>query len=88
MNYTKPLMIALVAVAAMAPVTAAHAGYVNGYTRSDGTYVQGYQRSAPDSTVTNNYGYRGNTNPYTGQTGSNSYRNSPSSQYYDGNPND
>jgi hypothetical protein len=40
--------------------------YVHGYTRSDGTYVQGHYRSSPDGTVTNNYSYEGNVNPYTG----------------------
>ncbi len=62
--------------------TQVFAGYVSGYTRSDGTYVQGYERSDPNSTVTDNYSYKGNTNPYTGQTGDNYYRNSPTSQYY------
>ena len=58
--------------------------WVNGYTRSDGTQVRGHYRSAPNNTVRDNYSYRGNRNPYTGNTGSNSYRNSPSSQYYQG----
>lgn len=43
--------------------------HVNGYTRSDGTYVQPHYRTAPDSTRTNNYSYDGNVNPYTGQVG-------------------
>jgi len=43
--------------------------YVNGYTRSDGTVVQGHWRSGPDSSYNNNYSTRGNTNPYTGQSG-------------------
>jgi len=30
--------------------------YVNGYTRSDGTYVRPHVRSAPDSSRANNYG--------------------------------
>ena len=41
--------------------------YVNGYTRSDGTYVQGYMRSSPDGDPYNNYSFPGNTNPYTGK---------------------
>ena len=60
----------------------AFAGYVNGYTRRDGTEVQGYNRSEPNNTVQDNYSYKGNTNPYTGETGSNLYRSSPSSEYY------
>ena len=47
--------------------------YVNGYYRSNGTYVDSHYRSSPNSTVTDNWSYKGNTNPYTGETGSNSY---------------
>lgn len=43
--------------------------YVNGYVRSNGTYVQPYYRSAPDSTTLNNYSTQGNVNPYTGEAG-------------------
>lgn len=48
------------------PVSNALAAYVNGYYRSNGTYVNGYQRTAPDSNPYNNYGYPGNYNPNTG----------------------
>ena len=47
--------------------------YVRGYTRSNGTYVQGHYRSSPNSTVTDNWSYRGNSNPYTGERGTRSY---------------
>ena len=57
--------------------------WVNGYYRSDGTYVQGHYRSDPNNTVRDNYDYKGNINPYTGEKGSNYYRNNPSSEYYD-----
>ena len=43
--------------------------YVNGYTRSNGTYVPGHYRSSPNSTQSDNYSTYGNTNPYTGQRG-------------------
>lgn len=33
---------------------------VKGYTRSDGTYVQGHTRSSPDSNRYNNYGSQTN----------------------------
>lgn len=63
----------------------AHAqDYVQGYTRSDGTYVAPYYRSAPDDSVTNNYSFAGNVNPYTGSVGTNEYIHSPSSPYYEG----
>jgi len=70
-------LIALVFVCSLA-----FAGQVRGYYRKDGTYVNSYQRSNPDSTVRNNYDYKGNTNPYTGKTGTNYYRNNPTSEYY------
>ena len=34
----------------------AQAGTVKGYYKSNGTYVQSYERSAPDNTRSNNYG--------------------------------
>lgn len=45
--------------------------YVNGYVKSDGTYVPGHFRSSADSNPYNNYSNQGNYNPYTGSTGSN-----------------
>jgi hypothetical protein len=47
------------------PVFSAHAEYVSGYTKANGTYVQGYERSAPDGIPYNNYDYPGNYNPNT-----------------------
>ena len=46
--------------------------YVKPYTRSDGSYVGGHYRSSPDSTTSNNWSTRGNTNPYTGERGTRS----------------
>ena len=43
--------------------------YVNGYNRSNGTYVEPYHRTEPNSTKLDNYSTRGNVNPYTGQAG-------------------
>jgi len=43
--------------------------YVNGYTKSNGTNVDGYYRTSPNSTKSDNYSTVGNTNPYTGQAG-------------------
>ncbi|MFI8606452.1 hypothetical protein ACIGCP_18435 [Cellulophaga baltica] len=42
---------------------------VKGYTKSDGTYVAPYYRTAPNSTNRDNFSTKGNTNPYTGQAG-------------------
>ena len=68
--------------------TASQAEHVNGYTRQDGTYVQPYQRTAPNSTRMDNYSTIGNSNPYTGKAGTvdpykpqNSYNNGYSSKY-------
>jgi hypothetical protein len=46
---------------------------VRGYYRSNGTYVQSYYRTSPNSYRYDNYSYRGNYNPYTGRTGTRSY---------------
>lgn len=43
--------------------------FVNGYERSNGTYVQPHWQSNPDSSRFNNYSTQGNMNPYTGQAG-------------------
>lgn len=53
-------------------------------TKSNGTYVNGYYRSNPNSTVTDNYSFLGNANSYTGTIGTNKYDSSPSSYYYNG----
>lgn len=55
--------------------------YVHGYTRSNGSYVQGYHRTTPDHTPTNNYGYYSNVNPYTGNVGTKQYNNYNNSGY-------
>lgn len=44
--------------------------YVNGYTKSNGTYVQGYYRSTRNNTNHDNWTTTGNTNIYTGTSGS------------------
>jgi hypothetical protein len=52
---------------------------IRGYTRQDGTYVQPYHRSAPNSSQYDNYSSQGNTNPYTGQRGTERNEYSPPS---------
>lgn len=42
---------------------------VGGYQKQDGTYVDPYYRTKADNTLDNNYGTRGNQNPWTGKTG-------------------
>lgn len=49
--------------------------WVNSYSKSNGTYVEGHYRSNPDGNFNNNWSTKGNINPYTGKKG---YKNSPS----------
>ena len=58
----------------LAPAWAGGDVFVNGYTRRDGTYVAPHFRSAPDSSVDNNWSTYPNVNPYTGQQGTRSPR--------------
>lgn len=43
--------------------------HVDGYQRRDGTYVAPYERTQANDTLNDNYGTRGNNNPWTGKTG-------------------
>ena len=43
---------------------------VRGYTKSNGTYVNGYARTSRNNTNHDNYSTSGNHNPYTGTMGS------------------
>ena len=43
--------------------------YLNGYVRKDGTVVPGYYRTAPNSTLNDNFSTKGNTNPYNQKKG-------------------
>ena len=47
--------------------------YVNGYVKSNGTYVESYYRSDKNNTVIDNWSTKGNINPYTGETGKRNY---------------
>lgn len=65
------MRIAIVAAAlSVLAVSSAFADeYVHGYTRSNGTYVQPYYRSSPDSSYNDNYSVSPNVNLYTGVQG-------------------
>lgn len=43
---------------------------VNGYYKSNGTYVQSHVRTTRDNTNHNNWSTTGNTNPFSGSAGS------------------
>lgn len=42
---------------------------VDGYYKKDGTYVESYMRTAPNSTIIDNFSTSPNLNPYTGKIG-------------------
>lgn len=81
----KKLFVLVTALTLLIPGLVMADVWVNGYTRSNGTYVQGHYRSSPDSNPYNNYSFPGNTNPYTGKVAPgnassylNNYYSSPS----------
>ncbi|WP_018477014.1 hypothetical protein [Pontibacter roseus] len=43
--------------------------WVDGYTKSNGTYVSGHYKTKSNETVNDNFSTIGNINPYTGQPG-------------------
>jgi len=61
--------LALLALALTAASSFAQT-HVDGYIKRDGTYVAPHVRSNPNSTKIDNYSSQGNSNPYTGQSGS------------------
>jgi opacity protein-like surface antigen len=65
----KILTISVVLLILLATSVFAQDVRVKGYDRQDGTHVNSYMRTAPDSTRDNNFSTRGNTNPYTGEAG-------------------
>lgn len=73
-------LLLLAAVAAVAtPTLAQRTTHVDGHVRSDGTYVAPHYRTTPDSRRDNNWSSQGNTNPHTGERGSqrNEWSNPP-----------
>lgn len=64
----KILLICSIAAAGLMSTSFADT-YVEGYHRSDGTYVQGHYRSSPDTSYNNNWSVAPNVNPYTGERG-------------------
>ena len=56
--------------------------YQSGYTKSNGTVVQPYYKTTPNSTNTDNFSTTPNTNPYTGQTGTRAKDYTPAASNY------
>ncbi len=59
---TKVFLLALAFVGILLSSVQIEAGYVNGHTKKNGSYVSGYYRSESNNTVKDNYSYYGNTN--------------------------
>lgn len=57
------ILLSIFSISAFADV------FVQPYQRSDGTNVQGYNRTSPNNTRNDNYSTQGNTNPYNGREG-------------------
>ena len=62
----KIITITLMSLIAIGSTVAAQT-WVNGYCKSNGTYVSGHYRTSPDNSPYNNYSYPGNYNPNTGR---------------------
>jgi len=78
--------VGLVVSMVLFTVSFAQADWTRGYYRSNGTYVQPYQRTHPDGNPYNNYSFPGNYNPNTHRTtpgNPNSYLD----RYYNGSNN-
>lgn len=65
----KLISLLVILMTISASVGQAYAGYVRGYYRKNGTYVQPYYRSNSNSLKSDNYSSWGNYNPYTGKKG-------------------
>lgn len=87
---TAPKLIGALIIALFAIPDTFADQYQQGYMRRDGTYVQPHYQSSPDNSYNNNWGIRGNSNPYTGKSGTDSPtwndRSPSSNQNLYGNP--
>jgi len=73
----KKSLLSLIVIFVSFFATAQGYTYVSGYTRSNGTYVEGYYRTLPNSTLNDNWSTIGNINPFTG-----AYGTRPGDSYY------
>jgi len=73
----KQIFLSIMILFAAAISNAQQYTYVNGYTRSNGTYVEGYYRTVANSTRNDNWSTIGNVNPFTGISGT-----KPGDSYY------
>jgi len=62
-------VLILALVGGLVGVGWAQAVWVRPHVRSNGSYVEGHYRTAPDSNPYNNWSTQGNVNPFTGKQG-------------------
>lgn len=74
------ILTACIALVVAAPAAQAQVS-VDGYVTRNGQYVQPYQRTAPNSSIYDNYSTRPNVNPYSGQQGTVNPYATPSPSY-------
>lgn len=63
------LSLVLLCVACTGALAKGGSHSVKGHVTKNGTYVAPHRATNPDSTKTNNWSQKGNTNPYTGKEG-------------------
>ena len=73
MTTVKLTIAAIIALAALSAPASAADTYVDGYYRSNGTYVQPHYRTAPNGNPYDNYNYPGNYNPNRGRSTGGTY---------------
>ena len=66
----KLFILSIIIISALSGFTQVH---VNGYNKSNGTYVAPHYRSSPNNTKSDNWSTYGNINPYTGELGTKTY---------------
>ncbi len=66
---TAVVLVGLIFFLSSSGAFAAGSHSVRPHVRKNGSYVQPHHRTNPDRSRFNNYGTRGNTNPYTGKQG-------------------
>lgn len=75
---TAMFTLALVAACTVQAQVNPNNNFVDGYYKSDGTYVPGHYRTNPNGTVYDNYSTYPNINPYTHEQGD---RSAPSNMF-------
>ncbi len=65
----KKIVFVVLSLAMALPVLAKSSHSVKGHVKKDGTYVAPHRATDPDKSKANNWGQKGNVNPYTGKEG-------------------